>query len=486
MSANTLDDRKNMGYRTSLTKTSNSAGQAPRICYIDASLRNNIGHYANSCRHIAGEFRRRNFAVDIYANRDLAPALARELGASPFCRHAVYDTITAYTCLNTLQPLDHWLARVSFLSDLRSIWRRGPYGLVFINSVLPAQLAAVAWWLDSFPLGAAPRVAVEFGAPTGDGFRDSWWRQFPKFYRDARTVLNRCSGPPPFLFTFDPSASAEYTALLGHPVATMPAVHAGKGEPRPRIPKTASRITVAFIGHQRTEKGYHLIPAIVRELRSRGVRITVLVHNGDPEEVMVSSKLRTMAAADPQLQFEQKAADSTYWQELLSRSDMIVLPYDPTRYRASYSAVAVEAVGEGIPMVVPGGTTMHALVNTYQGGGMTFAGWDVKPIADAIEAAAANFGDMARHAAAGAIEWRRTNGAAHFVDRLLEEMHVDREAIAVQPERYALKSTATGLMFDALFTAAMCSGKWLKIIGTVHGQIKRRRGDFDVTTTRIV
>jgi hypothetical protein len=436
-----------------------------RVCYIDASLRSNIGHYANSCRHIVGEFRRRNADVDVYGNRALEPGLAEELGAIPLFRHGTYDTIVAYFLVSVLQPVDYRMARSSFLCDLRAVWRRGPYDLVFVNSVMPAELAAVGLWLNSFPAAAVPRVAMEFGAPTGDGIHDpylgGWWQQFPRFYRQAAVILGRRRSDSLFLFTFDAAASAEYAKLLGRPVETMPAVHVGRQEPRRRVRRSDNRVTIAFLGHQRLEKGYHLIPAIIRQLRARAVPVTVLVHNGDPDEVTVDRELRSMAADAPHLVFEHRTADARYWQDLMDRSDLIVLPYDPTRYRASYSAVAVEAAGEGIPMVVPAATTMETLVNTVQGGGTVFAGWEASAVSDAIEKAVADFESLASRAMAGAVEWRRANGAARFADRLLVAMPGGGESIALPHGHDVAMNVAMGFILDAVFAGAIAGVKGL-------------------------
>jgi len=252
-----------------------------------------------------------------------------------------------------------------------------------------------------------------------------------------------------------------------------------------RVRRPDNRITVAFLGHQRHEKVYHLVPAIIRRLRSRGVPATVLVHNGDQDEVTVSRELRAMAAADPHLVFEQRTADAVYWQDLLDRSDLIVLPYEPARYFASYSAVAVEAAGEGIPMIVPAGTTMETLVNTHQSGGTVFAGWEATPVSDAIEAAVSNYEDIARRALAGASEWRHANGASRFVDRLLETMPTGSQSVAMEHERHSAKNNVMSFIFDGLFAAAATGVKGLKCIRRVYRSMRGHRR-VDAITANLI
>jgi hypothetical protein len=69
-----------------------------------------------------------------------------------------------------------------------------------------------------------------------------------------------------FLFTFDPTIPDDYAELLILPIQTMPAIHAGLRGSWLRERDADGFITVAFLGHQRTEKGYHLTPEIAWQL----------------------------------------------------------------------------------------------------------------------------------------------------------------------------------------------------------------------------
>jgi hypothetical protein len=56
--------------------------------------------------------------------------------------------------------------------------------------------------------------------------------------------------------------------------------------------------------------------------------------------------------------------------ELLHNADIILLPYDPIRYRARSSGVLAEALKLGCPTVVPSGTWMARMAG---GSGVTFS-----------------------------------------------------------------------------------------------------------------
>ena len=433
-----------------------------RICYIDTSLRSDVGHYANACRYITGEFRRRGLMADAYGHRGLAAHLGRELNVTPFFRHASYDNILAHAPVAALHRADYALGRASFLQDLKDLWRRGPYDLIYINSILPAQLAALALWLKRFRTGEAPAVAVEFGAPSGTGMAGEvrkgslHWRQFTPLWRRAGRLLPGPRESRLLCFAFDPAASADYAALLGRRVETMPAVHQGPATTRLRR-RRDGKVTAAFLGHQRDVKGYHLVPEIVRQLAARHVPVRLLVHNGDAADDPVSRELRDMAAANSEVAFEHRPAGGADWQDLLDRSDLVVLPYEPARYRASYSALAVEAVSAGIPMVVPAGTTMESLART-----VTFGEWDASSVAGAVERAVAEFDELAPSAVESADRWRQANGAGRFVDRLLEFLPIETRRPGTLPESGS--DRLANAVLDAFFATTGVAVRGLRAV----------------------
>jgi hypothetical protein len=286
---------------------------------------------------------------------------------------------------------------------------------------MAAQLAAVALWLREFRPAEMPFIVIGFDLPSGGKLTDYWSYQTP-FYRKARKLLRDKYLARMLLFTFDPAMTGDYTSLLGLPVQTMPSVHTGLHQPRLRKRDQDGFINVAFLGHQRREKGYHLIPDIARCLIDRRSPVKLLLHNSEPDDSPVSQKLRDLARANKNVTFIEEPGDQAHWQDLLDRSDLVVLPYDPNRYRESGSGVANEAVSDGIPMVVPAGTTMETLAVSYQGCSTSFFNWRPEEVTDAIERAIANFDVLARQAEAGASMWRRSNGVELFVDRLLEIM----------------------------------------------------------------
>ncbi len=392
----------------------NAGGKIRRICYADAALVNNLGHHANLCRHISGELRRRGIAVDILANASIESSLIDELNALPIFRHYPYVNITHHKAEN------FFLARASFMVDLIEATTGQPYDLVYLSSILPAQMAAVILWGQSrFSAAGMPPIVFELGLPSGAGDATCGiWGRFTKHYRSAvRTIRESHSGKFLF-FTFDPVASRDYADVFGFEVEFLPPVYAG-GEVRLRTGDERGWPVVGFLGHQRAEKGYHLVPDVVRLLLERGVPASFLVHNGVPREKATDRELRELAVADPRVRFDQQPADKSYWNDLLDSTDIVALPYEPSRYAASFSAIAAEAVSCGLPIVSPRGTTMKTLAERYQDNALAIADWTSEAIADAICEAVRNFPALAQSAFEGAGRWAAENGASAFASRLL-------------------------------------------------------------------
>ena len=413
------------------------------VCYIDAAVRDNAGHHANACRHFVSEFLRRGMVVRTFGNRSLDPQVAQKLQVEPLFRHYPYSRLRGGA------QFSHFVERSSFLADLKRVWSCGPSDIVFFHTVMAPQLGAVALWLRGLELAKTPFVVIGFDLPSGSKLTDQWSYHTP-FYRKAGTLFPREYLRRMLLFAFDEAIAEDYAQLLGLPVQTMPSIHSGLREPRLRTKDAVGRINLAFLGHQREEKGYHLIPTVARRLIHRALPVTLLVHNSAPDDERTSRELRALASANASVVFNEEPGDQAHWQGLLDKSDLIVLPYEPNRYRESGSGIATEAVSDGIPMVVPRGTTMERLAAKYQGCATAFSRWAADDVAAAIERAVVNFDALAHQAEAGALTWRRSNGVGLFVDRLIEAASVDSRLSQPMSPSWTVRGTLADRILDSL------------------------------------
>jgi len=398
-----------------------------RVCYVDTGMVSEIGHHATSCRLITGALRARGHDVTVASWVGLSPELRAEFQARPVFQHNTYAAADT-------DALCGWLAGYFVSSQVTSqnIASLGPFAaadLLYVNSVFPAQLHAVYNFLAGLPDGARPQTVVELGTDPGVEYvaADGGIALAPRDPRvDARATLYRFTGrqmagkhlPELHLVTFDHTSSEVYSLLLGTPVGTLPLPHRGPATVRRR--GGAGPRTVAFLGHQRGEKGFHFVPAIARQLLAERSDVRLLIHNalpaGMPEPQLA---LRAMAADDARIVLDERPAGPAIWQDLLDRADLIVCPYLVDRFRAGYSALASEAIAAGIPLVVPEHTTLSRLLQDFAGGGARFAEQRAESVVAAISRVLDDFNTHADLAAVAATHWAGTMGPDRMVAAML-------------------------------------------------------------------
>jgi hypothetical protein len=400
---------------------------AKRFFYADPGLLNNLGHHANNCRFITREARARGLDVKVLSFGNIEPGLQAELGAIPFFR-----ALTSW--MSDEDPICGWLNAFHIVAeitreDLSRITDIGPDDVMYFSSALPAQLMALAQWMGSLPRDRLPLVVVEFGIDPGVDVQQGpeglvYAVRDPR--TDSRAILFRSAAariPPavaPWLqmITFDPASSASFCVVMGKHVGVFPTPHAATG---PRFSRSGKRpITVAVLGNQRPEKGYQFMPEVAQRLLQANPDIRVLCHNANPNAMPEAQQaLRALAATDSRLILDERLAGGEVWQGLLDASDLILLPYASPRFAISYSAVAVEAVANGIPLVVPADTSMARLVQEFGGSGTTFDRPEASAIVDGTQRALDRFDQLATSAHAGSELWGQIHGPRHLVEAML-------------------------------------------------------------------
>ncbi len=401
-----------------------------RVIYTDPGLRNNLGHHANSCRAITTELKRRGVPFVVLGFKDLTPELREELPAIPFFRAFTYWQTDG-------DPIAGWLncfdssARMT-TEDLNRISGLLPSDIIYFNSAQPAQFMALVRWVKTMELASRPHIVLEFGTDPGLDVRPGDngslvltprdYRADPRamFYRHTASLLSDDDLKRFHLSTFDAMSSTIYAGLLSRPVGVLPLPQFSGAAVRSRAGKRP--ITVGVLGQQRPDKGYNHMPEAARRLLAAAPEINLLVHNGAPADMaQTQAALRELAATEPRLELVEQTAGPELWRALMDRSDLILCPYDPARFFASYSAVATEALASGIPLVVPAGTSLSRLVTAYGSPGIMFESYTPAGIAAATCAALADFDALATRAVAAAAAWDAAMGVRHMVQAMLSK-----------------------------------------------------------------
>ena len=132
-------------------------------------------------------------------------------------------------------------------------------------------------------------------------------------------------------------------------------------------------LRVTYLGDARREKGYHLLPRIVADLRPEALagklrfvfQSNYNVPGGEPEAVVARGQLESFP--ESMVSLYKQALPTADYKALLLSSDITILPYDRSSYGARSSGVLVESLAAGIPVIVPAGTWLsrHLLTAGY-------------------------------------------------------------------------------------------------------------------------
>ena len=185
---------------------------------------------------------------------------------------------------------------------------------------------------------------------------------------------------------------------------------------------------LVFAGGARREKGYGLLPPLIRRLRGRA-RFTV--HCGavtsETDPLVQQAHRELLALAGPDVTLLQRALDPGEYIDLLGSADLLLLPYDGAAYGPRSSGILGEARALGVPAIVPAGTWMEQAAGPAQE--VVFAGE-----ADFSAAVERTLGSLAAITATyrqAAPEWRARHSPAALLDALLgpvPRFHASRTA----------------------------------------------------------
>ncbi|MBI1208988.1 MAG: hypothetical protein GC191_17085 [Azospirillum sp.] len=183
-------------------------------------------------------------------------------------------------------------------------------------------------------------------------------------HRPLRNALRRAACLADLrVYTDTELLTDQYDALGVLPFRTFPIPSAAL----PDRPAAAGRkpLVVAYLGDAREEKGFQHLPRLVADLHDEylavgRVRFTIQsnfnVPGGEPACALAKTRLQDFDPAAVKL-IDGPFPPAAYG-ALLNATDILLLPYDPGRYFARSSGIFVEAMGQGIPAVIPGGTWM--------------------------------------------------------------------------------------------------------------------------------
>jgi hypothetical protein len=163
---------------------------------------------------------------------------------------------------------------------------------------------------------------------------------------------------------------------------------------------------IGFFGDQQLKKGVTLLPTLVARLLRDGFQ--VVLHNSGRRLHVEDAPGLTVLGYLPCLAEE------------IAKCDLVIVPYDPTKYRLMGSGIVWDAIASGVPVIVPSDTAPSVLVNET-GAGRTVSVVSIDAICRAITDVQQNYEQISTAAFNASRRWHTSQGVKPFVAAMLRD-----------------------------------------------------------------
>ncbi len=385
-----------------------------RLILLEPRLKDYIGHFFNHNLALARAAQRMGMPVRAIIHRRADPALVSELA-----RHGVevtlrfhddiIESLRARAFMWPLATLDYGYALYQEMrhSERDDILLTQSGELDYLAGVAMVMSASrrkksdlymkMFYWERNEATSATPRLV--------------------KFYRLMTEALLRRLHPGGLHLLGETAPIAAYIAeRLGRDVLAVPVVI--DWESMQRAPETHTILHVGFLGDMREEKGFRQFAEAIGRVKGLFVLETQAVQptaTPPAEAEALRAPLRKIPGA---ILHESPLSWEAYY-DLVGKLDIVVLPYDPAKYRRRTSGILAEALGLEKVVVVPSNCYLGDTVKQI-GAGITYDDYSVQGLSAAIEEAIRRHDEIRLRLKEVAPSWRARHSADEFLRVLLE------------------------------------------------------------------
>jgi glycosyltransferase involved in cell wall biosynthesis len=340
-----------------------------RFWIIDPAMLSTIGHHYDASIGLARAAASMGLTSAVFTHQTFSLAeLKAPVNCIPYFRFNPYDPETYFRNPKIESSSEGVSAFVLEMLELFANYRASKDDIVFIHSTTTGILEGVLEILLQIGFHNTPRLHLLLRY-------DERYTPFPSrlhfvevlqsFHRFG--VLNR----EVFLYAETEALQQFYSDALGDPEAIDVLYHfSAVGSLNDEIAfmrdlSDQASITLAYFGDAREEKGFHHLPALVREFcnadqREKVVRFVIQVsHPLGTRGATVEDAIAVLRSLrGSRVYLAEGALTSDEYARLFHVADAILLPYDAEAYRMRGSGIAIDALCAGKPAVVPSSTWM--------------------------------------------------------------------------------------------------------------------------------
>lgn len=329
----------------------------PRFVLLDPTLCTEMGHHYHYAQHVLSGARVCGYDTVAAVNRSLEVWMSEAEIVHAVYWYDFWGRKTDGTGTRQAGPAasEHFVRQTRWVIETESL---GATDEIFVPNISDADLAELSKWISSQGGGAGPRwhLFVRHDLPDGDHTRIR-----------AMQVLHEAFGPDRVRFYTDTAAlAAQHKNSAGVPVVVLPIPIAAAPKP-PRQHVRSGPLRVVYLGDARVEKGYHLLPDLVRRCEE-GVRLGGMVFtiqaagsSADPRCEGATAELQELEHTGAVHLLHEKLGTEQY-ESLLHGADVILALYEPLAYRRRSSHVVVEGLCDGKAVLITRGCASAELL----------------------------------------------------------------------------------------------------------------------------
>jgi glycosyltransferase involved in cell wall biosynthesis len=317
----------------------------------------------------------------------------------------------------------------------------GPNDLVFLPTANHREVHAVRRLIAKIGEKRVPRFNLEFRheiAQRGDVANETRpaivrETRFGKHFFDLCRAIPSSSGDRLALWTDTEELADDYLHLSGCPFGVLPIpFNHGLIENQPQPGKPP--LKCVYLGDVREEKGFHLLPELIRSLQhDESIRFVIQVTKPHlaaitPALTAAINGLEALESFDPNL-VELVGRDVDFlpreqYFRMLNEVDIVLCLYDAKIYRARSSGIMTEALAAGKPVIVPARTWMAHQMPSGCGENFT----DMASLADAVRKIVAYYPNYHANVQRQRSGWLEKHSPAALLKCLIQETPCQKQA----------------------------------------------------------
>ena len=417
-----------------------AARDQPALILVDNNLKDRVGHHFNYALSLKEQCLAKGEPVHALIKELADDDVRAELRAEGVFTQGIHEDSSRNPYPedwgNMRAMYDFLLANDYFARELEiGLSKCGRLGdLVFLPNATPRQMMGLALLLQKNPLYRSFRyllilrysVQMPFGPLADRKVRldketaDRYAMAFEKIA--SLDPMKRVR-----LATDSAVLAREYAAYTKRPIEVLPIPHTIHQAPAllpPELPaKAPQKIRIVYMGDAREEKGFELLPAVVRScvaddsLANVEFVFQAFVSSHYHQRMgMVIEELGRLKL--PQVHLIKKALSPDGYQALLNSADLVLLPYDASTYRGRTSGPFVEAICANKPVVVPRESWMSEQLGESEAGA-TFQSGSVPDLSRAVIGVLGNLDAHTRAATELGQKFREYHNPENFLASLM-------------------------------------------------------------------